>query len=131
MLKWIINDWRDFKKYAGEWLFLKRNAQRIKWAISLADLKQRVRNRQYHIVLLTLYDGKTKFVSLSRGEFLKLKNRKLIGRNVRWFDLIHSDAVFYSTPAGRNNKESRELRRKAVRKYISWIRLTKHINNVL
>ena len=119
MFKEIIQDYKEFRVWFGNWLFYKRQGVKMNLAIRLADVKQKAFNKQYHIMLLELPVGE-KLVSLNRDDIERMKRKKWLSKNVSFFDLKHSPSIFYSTPLERNNKSSAEERREAREKYLKY-----------
>jgi len=119
MVKEIVQDFREYGVWFGNWLFFKRQSVKMNLAIRLADVKQKAFNKQYHIMLLCLPTGE-KLVSVNRDDIMRLKRKKWLPKDMSTFDLTHSYSIFYSTPLNRNNKSSREERRAAREKYLKY-----------
>ncbi|MDR1372566.1 MAG: hypothetical protein LBJ17_05500 [Dysgonamonadaceae bacterium] len=121
MLKQIIADFIEYRAYVKAWLFFKRKAMQMRMAISLADVKQRAMNRQFHIISVMLPDGQDRLVSVSKRDIAALKRKHWLPKNMTVFDLTHSDATFYSTPLSRNNKTAKKDRKKALQSYKRFV----------
>jgi len=119
MIKEIIQDFREFRVWFGNWFFYKRQSWKMSLAIRLADIKQKAFNKQFHIMLLTLPAGE-KLVSVTRGDIERLKRKKWLPKDLNFFSLKHSNSIFYSTPVSRNNKSTPEERREAKEKYLKY-----------
>ena len=119
MFKEIIQDYKEFRVWFGNWLFYKRQGVKMNLAIRLADVKQKAFNKQYHIMLLCLPAGE-KLVSVNRDDIERLKRKKWLPKNTSAFDLKHSSSIFYSTPLNRNNKSTKEERMDARDKYLKY-----------
>lgn len=110
--------------FIRNWLFLKKKAIQLSWAIRLCDLKQQAFNRRYFVIL----DHNDKLISLSKEDINNLKRRKLINKGITHLDLMEKS--FYYTPLSRNNisglsKEEKLLRKKTFLEYMrykGWIR---------
>jgi len=121
MFREIIQDYKEWRVWFGNWLFYKRQAWKMNLAIRLADVKQKAFNRQYHIMLLYLPAGE-KLVSVSRDDIGRLKRKKWLPKDASFFGLKHSNSIFYSTPINRNNKSTPQERKAAKEKYLKYAR---------
>ena len=119
MFKEIVGDFKEGCVWFSNWLFYKRMSVKMGLAIRLADVKQRAYNKQYHIMLLALPTGE-KLVSLNKNDMARFKRKKWLPKNMSFFDLKHSDSIFYSTPLDRNNKSSAKERKEAREKYLKY-----------
>jgi hypothetical protein len=121
MFDQIRQDFSEFGAWMNGWLYLRRQSVRMRMAISLADLKQRAFNKQYHIAIMDLRKGE-RLVSICRSDFERFKRYKWLPKNLKFFNFVHSDAVFYSTPLDRNNKSSFAERKQARERYARYAR---------
>ena len=119
MLKDIISDIKEYRIWLLNWLFYKRQSVKMSLAISLADIKQKAWNKQYHVMLLELPSG-DKLVSVNRDDIDRFKRKKWLPKNSSMFELVHSSSIFYSTPLSLNNKSTSEERKKAKEKYLKY-----------
>ncbi len=119
MIKEVISDYREFRAWFFNWLFCFRQSLKMSLAIKLADIKQKAFNKQFHIMLLELPKGE-KLVSVCRADIERFKRKKWLPKNIRTFDLIHGESVFYSTPVNRNNKSTPADRLAAKEKYFRY-----------
>jgi hypothetical protein len=119
MVKEIIEDFKEYGVWFSNWLFYKRQSVKMSLAIRLADVKQRAFNKQYHIMLLDLPAGE-KLVSVNGDDIKRLKRKKWLPKDMRFFDMKHSPSVFYSTPLNRNNKSTAGDRTEAKEKYLKY-----------
>jgi hypothetical protein len=117
MFKEIVSDFREYRVWVHNWMFYRRHAVKMSLAIRLADIKQKAYNRQYHVMILSLPKGDS-LVSVSRDDIQVFKRKKWLPKHLGAIEL--SGSVFYSTPAGRNNKSSAEERRLAKEKYLKY-----------
>lgn len=124
MWKIIISDIRELWRWLGEWYLLRRFGMKISLAIKFADLKQRVWNKQYHVMIIstTVKDDilKERLIPVNNQEIERLKRKKWIPKKATMNSLRNS--IFYSTPLSRNNKSTPEDRRKAKEKYIKYVK---------
>lgn len=104
--------------FVRNWIFLKKKAIQLSWAIRLCDMKQQAFNRRYFVIL----DHKDRLISLSKEDVNSLKRRKLIGKGVTHLDLMEKS--FYYTPLSRNNDSSisGEERAKRKRTYFEYVK---------
>ncbi|MDR0823907.1 MAG: hypothetical protein LBN74_02360 [Prevotella sp.] len=117
MFKDIVSDFKEFRIWLLNWLFYRRYAIKMSFAIRLADMKQKAFNKQFHVMLMELASG-DKLVSVNRDEINKMKRKKWLPKNTNMLSL--RDLIFYSTPLSRNNKSTPADRRKAKEKYLKY-----------
>lgn len=104
-------------------IILWLEAIKLKLAIALSDIKQKARNKRYFVVLATVgYDKKgrpvNKLRSINNSEFKHLKRIGWLPKKMSYLEL--SEKCFYSTSLSRNNKQTREERDKAMKRYMRY-----------
>ncbi|MDR1674946.1 MAG: hypothetical protein LBR86_00515 [Tannerella sp.] len=113
----IITDLRELCDWLRDWFHYRRQSFKMSLAIRLADLKQRAYNRQYHVMIMTLPQG-DRLVSVTRDEIQSFKRKKWLPKRTGMIELEKS--IFYSTPAGRNNRSTVGERAEARKKYLRY-----------
>jgi hypothetical protein len=117
MFKEVLSDFKEFRVWAHNWLFYRRQSFKMSLAIRLADIKQRAFNKQYHVMILELPGG-DKLTSVNRDDIQILKRKKWLPKNLKMIELTNS--IFYSTPLNRNNKSTPQERKNAREKYLKY-----------
>lgn len=113
----IISDFREFCAWLRDWSQYRRQSFKMSLAIRLADIKQRAYNRQYHVMIMALPQG-DRLVSVTRDEIQAFKRKKWLPKKRGMLELEKS--IFYSTPAGRNNRSTTGERAAARKKYLKY-----------
>jgi hypothetical protein len=117
MFKGITNDFREFRLWALNYLFYRRHAIKLKLAVALADIKQKAFNKRYFVVLLEMPD-RDRLVSINNKEFEVFKRRKWLPKKMTYLEL--EEYSFYQTNLALNNKQSKEKRTEARKKYLKY-----------
>jgi hypothetical protein len=119
MFKEIINDFKEFRLWWLNYLFYRRHAVKLKLAVMLADIKQKAFNKRYFVVLIET-PGKDKLVSINNNEFTVFKRKGWLPKRMSYLEL--EEYSFYQTAVGLNNRQSREQRAEARKKYLKYAR---------
>lgn len=127
----------SFSGFMSELIFHLRSALilslegiKLRLAIYLADIKQKVKNHRFFVVLMTVgytADGSpiTRLRSIDNDGFKYCKRMGWLPKRMDYLELRRR--CFYSTPISRNNSGTKEDRIKAKEKYI---RYQKAINRI-
>jgi len=107
----IRSDFREYNHLINKWLFFRRHALKLNLAIRVADMKQQALNKQVTVIL----NSKRKFEWWTNTDFKKAKREKRIPKN--WGAIDLAQVTFYQTPLNRNNRTSKEERKKYKEKY--------------
>jgi len=118
----IKADIKETLRDIRERLILRRSARRMKAAIERADLKQQARNKQYHVMLLCAPDGSERLVTKNNEEIEGYRRRGWLPKHKGMYELKREGAIFYSTPASRNNTATPAERQAAMDKYLKYTR---------
>jgi hypothetical protein len=114
MFKEIIKDFKEFKSWVNEYLFVKRFSTKLYLAIKLADIKQKAFNKQYFVVLAP--DGR--LVAINNKDIKKLKQRNLIDKHMDSLSIKRKS--FYYTSQSKNNTMPDKERLEAKTRYLTY-----------
>jgi hypothetical protein len=119
----IIELWDELRMHVKAFVILSIEAFKLKMAMLLADIKQAARNKRYHVLFIVTGINKQglpieKLRSINEEEFNYCKRMKWLPKRMTFLELERK--AFYSTPLRRNNSQSREQRRRAMKKYMRY-----------
>jgi hypothetical protein len=117
MFREIISDFKEFRFWLRNYMFYRRHAIKLKLAIMLADIKQKAFNKRYFVVLIEA-QGRDRLVSINNAEFKIFKRRGWLPRKMGYLEL--EAGSFYQTAVGLNNRQSREQRDSARKRYLKY-----------
>ena len=115
--KGFKSDLIEFRNWIIEMYFLWRWSLRMKFAISLANMKQRAINKRYFVMSMELKNSE-KLVSINRDDLIRLKRKKWLPKHFSYLDLERE--AWYQTDLKRNNTLSKEERAKAIKRYLKY-----------
>lgn len=123
MKKQLIELWQELKVHVQTGIKLWFEAMKLRLAIWLADIKQRARNRRFHVVFMTVGINKqgepiTRLRSIDNEGFKWCKRQGWLPKRMTFLELERK--AFYSTDLNRNNAQTREERKRAMDKYMRY-----------
>lgn len=111
-------------RYHLRMMFVMRTeAVKLRLAIYLSDIKQKARNRRFHVVLMQVGNNEngepiTRLRSIDNQGFKYCKRKGWLPKRMTMVEL--EQKAFYSTPLSRNNTEKYDARKRAMRKYMRY-----------
>ena len=121
----IIEFWKELRYHVRGSVVLWMEALKLRLAIYLADVRQKARNRRFHVVLMIVGIDRygrpiERLRSIDNEGFKYCKRNGWLPKRMTYVEM--SQKAFYSTELKRNNSLTREERRKAMRRYMTYQR---------
>lgn len=121
---------REVAFHVGAYWLLRMEAFKLSLAIRLADVKQRARNKRYHVVLMEVGVQKNgsplrRLRSIDESGFHYCRRKGWLPKRMSYLELEQKS--FYSTPLSLNNSYSQSERKKAMAKYMRYQKVINHI----
>lgn len=133
MLKQIIADFREIGEYLSDTYTVIVSSIKIRLLIFMADLLQKVHNRRFFVSIIVRPIIKDKKI-IGEAERLKIFDKYMFNDYKRrgWMPkkmttLELQQKCFYATPLSRNNKVSKESRKKAIKQYTQYSKLMRAV----
>lgn len=120
MFKQIISDFKEIGEYLHDAYIVIVSTIKIRLLIYMSDLLQKVHNRRFFVSVIEKPTGE-RLKIFDKYMFNNYKRRGWMPKRMTTLDL--EQKCFYATPLNKNNKVTREERRKAVKNYTSYSRL--------
>ncbi len=111
----VKSEFRELWQLILAWFNYRRFALKVELAMKVADWKQKALNKQITVIL----NRDRKFEWWTEKDFKQAKREKRIPK--QWGMLDLAQITFYRTPVNRNNKLSKDERKKFKEKYLKYM----------
>ena len=123
-MKKILSDFREIAEYLKDAYTVVMSTTKIRILIFMADLLQKAHNRRFFVSVIVK----------PNGERLKIFDKYMFNtyKRIGWMPkrmttLELQQKCFYYTSVNKNNKVSKEERRKAIKRYNQYSRMIRSI----
>lgn len=114
---------KELAFHVRSYMILKVEAYKLRLAMKLSDIKQRAKNKRFHVVLMEVGTNKRgapirRLRSIDNTGFDYCKRMGWLPKKMSYLEL--EKMAFYSTPISLNNSYSKEDRAKAMERYMKY-----------
>jgi hypothetical protein len=114
---------KELAFHVRSYIILRIEAFKLKLAMRLSDIKQRAKNKRFHVVLMEVGVNKhgdpiRRLRSIDNTGFDYCRKKGWLPKKMSYLEL--EKLAFYSTPISLNNSYSKEDRAEAIEKYMKY-----------
>lgn len=124
MFKEIRSDLKEISEYLHDAYTVVVSSIKIRLLIFMSDLLQKVHNRRFFVSIIEKPIGE-RLKIFDKYMFNDFKRKGWMPKRMTTLEL--EQKCFYATPLSRNNKVTKEARRKAVKQYTQYSKLIKKV----
>lgn len=127
MIKQIIADFREIGEYLHDAYIIIVSSIKIRLLIYMSNLLQKVHNRRFFVSVIEKPAGE-RLKIFDKYMFNSYKQKGWMPKKMTTLEL--EQKCFYATPLSKNNKVTREEKRKAIRNYAQYSKLMRKVQSL-